>query len=158
MIEGSGDAPAQVAHRSGARLPLAGPLRLAVYTAAALLWLSGVLWLVLHYAFAQAGPFGPLPNPWEAGVMRVHGVLAVGGVFLLGWITAAHVKERWPSERNRLSGLTLAAIAAVLVLSGYALYYTTGSPHEGAALVHEGLGVCALVAALAHWWRRRPRR
>jgi hypothetical protein len=155
MVEGSADGPARVAAHS-VRTKMAGALRAAVYSAAALLWLSGVLWLVLHYAFAQTGPFGPLPNPWEPSVMRVHGVLAVGAVFLLGWITASHLAERWPSGRNRLSGLTLAASAAVLIISGYALYYTTGSPHEVASLVHEGLGVLALLAALAHWWRRRP--
>lgn len=131
---------------------------MAVFATAALLWLSGVLWLVLHYAFPQTGPFGPLPNPWEAAVLRVHGVLAVGGVFLLGWITAAHVTERWRSASKRLSGLTLAAAAALLVVSGYALYYSTASLHETAALVHEGLGVLALLAALGHWWRRRPSR
>jgi hypothetical protein len=136
---------------------LAG-VRTVVFAAAALLWLSGVLWLVLHYAFPQAGPFGPLPNPWEAAVMRVHGVLAVSGVFLLGWITAAHVTERWRSARKRLSGLTLAAGAALLIVSGYALYYSTGSPHETAALVHEGLGILALLAAIGHWSRRRPSR
>jgi hypothetical protein len=155
MVEGSADGPTQLASRGGARAQMAGALRTAVFAAAALLWLSGVLWLVLHYALAQAGPFGALPNPWEAVVMRVHGVLAVGGVFVLGWITAGHVAERWPGARKRRSGLTLGASAAVLVLSGYALYYTTGSPHEASALVHEVLGVCALFVALAHWWRRR---
>jgi len=91
-------------------------------------------------------------------VMRVHGLLAVGGVFLLGWIVAGHVTERWRSRPRRLSGLLLTASAAVLVFSGYALYYTTGSPHEVAAFAHEALGVAALFAGLAHWWRRRTSR
>jgi hypothetical protein len=85
-------------------------------------------------------------------------VHAVAGVFLLGWITAAHVVGRWQSSCGRRSGLTLAACATLLIVSGYALYYSTGSPHEVAARVHEGLGVAALLAALAHWWRRRPSR
>lgn len=158
IVEGSSDGLAEATSRSGARPQMAAGLRAAVFVAGALLWLSGVLWLALHYAFPQAGPFGPLPNPWEAAVMRVHGVLAVGGVFLLGWITAAHMTARWQSARKRLSGLTVAACASVLILSGYALYYSTGSPHEAAALVHEGLGVVALLAALLHWRRRHPPR
>jgi hypothetical protein len=158
LVNGSADGPAQVASRSGAAGQMTAGLRAAVLTAGALLWLSGVVWLVLHYAFAQSSPFGPLPNPREPALMRVHGVLAVGAVFLLGWITAAHVKERWQSARKRLSGLTVAASAAVLAVSGYALYYTTGSPHTAAALLHEGLGVLSLLAGLAHWWRRRPAR
>ena len=43
----------------------------------------------------------------------------------------------------------------MLVVSGYALYYTTGPGHEGAAVLHEGLGVLAIVAAVAHWRRIR---
>ena len=41
----------------------------------------------------------------------------------------------------------------VLVLSGYALYYTTEGFHDVAATVHEVLGVVAIVFALAHWFR-----
>ena len=88
--------------------------------------------------------------------MRVHGVLAVGGVFLLGWIVGGHTLERWGSARNRLSGLVLVASTALLVASGYALYYTTGAPHEVASRTHEWLGAGSLLAALAHWWRIRP--
>jgi len=134
------------------RMPRA--LRLSVYALCALLWLSGVTWLVLHLAFASHNEFGTLPNAWEALLMRVHGLLAVAGVFLLGWLAAAHVGARWSAYRNRPSGLALLATAAVLVASGYALYYSTGAFHEGAARVHEWLGAVAILAALAHWWRQ----
>lgn len=140
---------------AGLRTPVSPKLRAFILGVSALLWLSGIVWLVLHYGFAQHTAFGPLPNPWEPGVMRVHGLLAVGGVFLLGWITAGHVSERWRNRARRSSGLLLATSAAVLISSGYALYYTTGSPHEVAALAHEALGVAVLIVALAHWWRRR---
>jgi hypothetical protein len=141
--------------RSGLRKQMSASLRMLTFSAGALLWISGVAWLVLHYGFAQRTAFGPLPNPWEPTVMRVHGLLAVAGVFLLGWITAGHMSERWRSRPRRISGLLLAASGAILIMSGYALYYTTGSPHEVAALAHEVLGAAALIVALAHWWRRR---
>jgi len=143
---------------AGLRTPVSNSLRALIFSAGALLWLSGVVWLALHYGFAQRSAFGPLPNPWEPGVMRVHGLLAVAGVFLLGWITAGHVTERWRNRARRFSGLVLTTSAAVLILSGYALYYTTGSPHEVTAFAHEALGVAVLIAALAHWWRRRAAR
>jgi len=142
--------------RNGARVPMSPALRAAILTLGALLWLSGAVWLVLHFAFAQQTQFGPLPNPWEAVVIRVHGVLAVGGVFLLGWIVGGHTIERWGSARNRLSGLALMGSAALLVSSGYALYYTTGTLHEVASRTHEWLGAASLLVALAHWWRNRP--
>jgi hypothetical protein len=156
--EVTGSAEGGYASGSSVRVPMSPRLRRLVFSVGALLWLSGALWLVLHYGSAERTAFGPMPNPWEPVVMRVHGMLAVGGVFLLGWITAGHVSERWRSRPRRLSGLLLIASAAVLVLSGYALYYTTGSPHEAAGLAHEILGVAALIVALAHWERRRARR
>ena len=146
----------RLAPRNGARAPMSPALRAAILTLGALLWLSGAVWLVLHFALALQTPFGPLPNPWEAVLMRMHGVLAVGGVFLLGWIVGGHTIERWGSARNRLSGLALAGSAALLVASGYALYYTTGALHEVASRAHEWLGAASLLAALAHWWRNRP--
>jgi len=140
---------------SGVRLPRA--LRATVYGAGALLWVSGAVWLVLHYGYPQPTPFGPLPNPWQAPLMRVHGLIAVCGVFLIGWMMAAHVTTRYGSERNRRSGLMLAGAAVLLIMSGYALYYTTGSTHDAAALAHQAIGVLSPVAALTHWWRNRPR-
>ena len=137
---------------------VAAPLRVAVYGVGTLLWLSGAVWLVLHQAFPQRSTFGLLPNPWEAPLMRVHGLVAVCGVFLIGWISAAHVAARLPRERNRRSGLALGSTAVLLIFSGYALYYTTGPVHDSAGVLHELLGVLSPVVALLHWWRARSSR
>ena len=85
--------------------------------------------------------------------MRLHGWSALCGVFLLGWITAGHISDRWRRPRNRISGFCLAGFAVVLVLSGYALYYTTDRFHDVAATLHEVLGVVAIGCALTHWLR-----
>ena len=146
--------PAELAVRAE-RAPMARGMRAAVLGAAALLWLTGALWLVAHFAFPQHNEFGALPNPSEAPLMRVHGLIAVAAVFLFGWIGAGHIYARWSASANRVSGLWLGGCAIVLVVSGYALYYTTGPWHGGAAVLHEGLGVLAIVAAMAHWRRIR---
>lgn len=138
--------------RTSARMSVA--LRLTLWAAFAALWASGCLWLVLHLGLEKQTEFGPVPSPWEAPVMRIHGWLALAGVFLLGWIGGSHVLERWPARRNRNSGLVLAATGALLVLSGYALYYTTDRVQSVAALVHEVLGGAAILLALVHWVRR----
>jgi hypothetical protein len=136
---------------------MSGRLRAGVYALFAALWLSGIAWLVLHLGFPQQTAFGPAPSPSEAVTLRVHGVLAVAGVFLLGWLSADHISLRWGRRGHRISGYVLTAAAAVLVISGYALYYTTDRLHDGAARVHEVLGVGALLLGLAHWqhWGRR---
>lgn len=129
-------------------------LRLTLWAAFAGIWSSGCLWLALHLGLEKQTEFGPLPSPWEAPVMRIHGWLAVAGVFLLGWIAGSHVLERWTARRNRNSGLVLAATGALLVVSGYALYYTTDRVQSAAAVVHEVLGGAAILLALLHWVRR----
>ena len=150
--------PGELVARAAGRAPMSRALRTTILAVCAALWLSGALWLLLHFSFAQHNEFGALPNPWEAPLMRVHGLIAVAGVFLFGWIAAGHIVARWSASANRASGLWLAGSAIVLVLSGYALYYATGAMQAGASLVHEVLGVLAIFAALAHWLRIRAGR
>lgn len=130
-------------------------LRATVLGVSALLWLSGIVWLVLHLRFEQSSDFGRLPHPWEAGLMKIHGIVAVAAVFLLGWLGSGHVFKRCRGARNRLSGWTLVACAVLLVFSGYALYYALGALHTGSAWVHEWLGAATVFVALAHWLRIR---
>jgi hypothetical protein len=133
-------------------------LRSAVIVAFGALWLTGCLWLVLHYFFAQPSDFGPLENPWSALILRIHGWIAVSGVFLLGWVTARHVSDRWPQMVKRTSGISMATVSVILALTGYALYYTTDRLHDSAGVAHEIIGVAAFLFALAHWRRYRPSR
>jgi hypothetical protein len=120
------------------------------------LWLTGCYWLVLHYFFSQPSDFGAVQHPWAPAVLKVHGWIAVAGVFLLGWITARHVSDRWPQTARRISGIAIVGVAAILAVTGYALYYTTDRLHDLAGLTHEAVGGVAILLALTHWRRRRP--
>ena len=129
-------------------------LRRVIYAICSLLWLSGCAWLIAHYFFPAATDFGPAPNPLEPWLLRIHGWVAVGGVFLFGWITSEHISDRWRKPQNRLSGLSLAAFVSILTVSGYALYYTTDHLHDVSAALHEVLGALVIVFALTHWRAR----
>lgn len=118
------------------------------------LWLSGVYWLVLHLFFSKPTDFGAVQHPWAPTVLKIHGWIAVGSVFLLGWVTAGHVSDRWNQSVKRPSGLAITSVAAVLAITGYALYYTTDGLHDMAGLAHEALGAGAILLALIHWKRR----
>jgi uncharacterized membrane protein YjgN (DUF898 family) len=121
-----------------------------------LLSLSGVVWMALHYFFAEQTPFGTAPNSYEPTLMRVHGIVAVAAVFLMGGIATGHVVDAWSQLRNRLSGLTLAIACGLLIISGYANYYlTSDSLHSGVAIAHEAVGILAIALALIHWTNRR---
>jgi hypothetical protein len=131
-------------------------LRSAVIATFGALWLSGCYWLLLRHFFAQPSEFGPVQHPWGPAILRIHGWIAVVGVFLLGWVTARHVTDRWPHMIRRGSGIAMAAVAGVLGLTGYALYYTTDRLHDAAGIAHEVIGALAFLFALTHWRRYRP--
>lgn len=135
--------------------PMSTTLRISVIAAGTALWLSGCAWLAAHYLFAQVTDFGPVANPWEAPLLHLHGWLGGAGVFLLGFVTARHVTDRWLQQVRRVSGWSMAGAAALLLVTGYALYYTTGGLHDAAALLHEITGAAAILFAITHWRRYR---
>ena len=97
--------------------------RVTLYLTGALLVLSGVAWLALHYSA------GELPHPLEAWCLRLHGLAAFAGLFVLGVLAGAHIPQGWRlSQRRRWagqrgSGVLLCVIGALLALSGYTLFY-----------------------------------
>ena len=118
------------------------------------LWASGVVWMVLHYFYPTHSEFGTAPNAGEPWLLRIHGVVAVAAVFLLGGVAVSHVVMGWRQSGNRRSGLTLGIIGIALIVTGYALYYLTAdSVRESVAIAHEALGVAAIASALIHWRR-----
>jgi hypothetical protein len=132
--------------------------RWAVYVVVGGLWLSGCLWLCLDQFFAGRGPFGVTPHPWETSILRVHGVTAILSMYLFGWISARHVLRWWPGRLRRLSGGTLAAFLATLIVSGFALFFFTDDQWQHlTVLAHEVLGVGVTLFAIQHWFFRRGR-
>jgi hypothetical protein len=126
--------------------------RRTVYGSGALLLLTGLGWLALHYG---AGA-GELPNPLESWALRLHGLAAFGALFVLGALAAGHVpqgwhlshRRRWAGQRG--SGVLLCTLAALLALSGYLLYYfapETLRPTLGWVHALLGLAMTALLAA-----------
>jgi len=146
--------------------------RRALYALSALLWASGAALIVLQLCFRQAGEFGFVRHPAEPALHTLHGVLAVLGLFGLGWLVARHVDPamalsagrngRNPREQRdgRRGGPLLLASIAVLASSGFALYYLPGDAARAASSwLHDVLGALVVVPALWHWLRRsRPTR
>ena len=129
--------------------------RSALYATSALLVLTGLAWLGVHYS-AGAGA-GELPHPLEAWLMRLHGAVAYVGLFVLGVLAAAHVphgwrltgRHRWAGQRG--SGVTLCAVAALLVASGYLLnYFAPEAVRPALGWVHTGIGIAMGVLIAIH--------
>lgn len=140
----------------GRRMP--GRQRLAVYVILGLLWLSGGVWLLLDQFFQRQGEFGAMQNPWQPPLLLVHGIVAIGSMYLLGWISARHVLRWWPSRLRRLSGSLLASLLTILVLSGFALFFLTDDRWQHASVVaHDVIGIAITAFAVQHWFFARRR-
>jgi hypothetical protein len=119
-------------------------------------WLSGALWLVFHDFLMRSGEFGLTAHPLEQWWLRAHGAFAFASLWLLGFLSVAHVGGRWAWRRQRPSGLVLLGVYIWLVVTGYLLYYAGGDTFRAAvSLAHWTVGLVALVFLLLH---RRIRR
>ena len=127
-------------------------LRRSLDLSLGLLWLSGVAWLILHWFFARETEFGRAPHPWQPGILIVHGVLALVATFLFGWIAGSHVGFNWRRGLQRVSGVTLIVLLALLALTGLGSYYLTWDAARAAnSFLHEAAGLLAIGPALVHW-------
>jgi hypothetical protein len=115
------------------------------------LWCSGAAWLIARYFLRHTGPFGPQPNAWEPTWLAIHGAAAFAVVWLLGWICGTHVPAVWPRQSRQVSGIALLVVAALLVGSGYLLYYVVGdAARHVLSLAHWIIGLAALPAFFVH--------
>jgi len=133
------------------RLHLSRRGKLAIYAILGATWGSGILWIVLHYFLARQGEFGSEPHPLERWTLALHGAGAFAALLLGGWLWKAHVAPWWDSPNRRASGIVLVALGAVLIVSGYLLYYASGDAlRDFVGALHWTIGVLLAVPLLVH--------
>lgn len=127
-----------------------------VYAIVVSTWLSGVIWIALHYFFAQHGEFGAEPNPFEFWFLALHGACAFAALWLAGWIWTTHIVPWWSARRRRNSGIVLIGLVVLLIVSGYLLYYASGDAlREWVSIVHWSVGLAVAIPMIVHALRSR---
>ena len=122
----------------------------------AVLWLSGVAWLLLHYYGQIQGEFGPEANPWEPWMLRLHGAAMIAGLLAAGTLLVVHVWRGWGYRGQRVLGSLLTAILGLLIISGYMLYYVgSETVRPWASIVHWVIGLVLLPVFLLHYLQGR---
>ncbi|MDB6074898.1 MAG: hypothetical protein JWO89_2538 [Verrucomicrobiaceae bacterium] len=120
---------------------------------------TGVVWFALHRWGKVEGEFGTEFNPLEPWLLKIHGASAFLAMMGFGYLLATHVHVGWRSRRNRRLGMTLVGTVALLMLSGYLLYYSAGEDFRSAvSWVHLGLGVSLPLTLGTHVWLGHRRR
>ena len=120
------------------------------------LWASGSAWLVFHYVLKVKSPFGPAENPLTHWWLAAHGLFAFASLWLFGLLWGQHIVGAWKSGRHRVTGSVLFAILAVLIATGYLLYYAGGDETQTiTAVLHWGIGLAVPVPFLLHRFRKR---
>ena len=133
------------------RLYLTRRGKFAIYGVLGATWGSGVLWLVVHYFLARQGEFGAEPHPLEHWSLALHGAGAFATLLLGGWLWKAHVAPWWDSPNRRRSGIVLIVLGAVLIVSGYLLYYASGDAlRDLIGKLHWIVGVLLALPVLVH--------
>jgi hypothetical protein len=108
----------------------------------ALLWLSGAAWLLLHYYGQVQSEFGPETNPLEPWFLRVHGLILIPALLGFGGLFVVHMPKGWKNRYQRTIGIALTTAFAVLILSGYMLYYAGDEGlRDWTSLIHWALGL-----------------
>lgn len=120
--------------------------RRLAYAAFAWVGLSGIAWLIAHYALA--GDFGA-EHPLAHWSLVVHGV----GAYLLLWLAGSlwplHMRPAWRIGRNRSTGVLMSTLLAVLAASGLWLYYGAAG-REAVSLIHWAIGLALVPMLVIH--------
>lgn len=131
-------------------------LRWWFYGVFGLLFASGAVWVVLHTWRNARDDFNPRWLQMESWLLRLHGASMMGALVLLGVLIPLHVRRGWMARRNRPAGAMIAASCVVLIVSGYALYYTGNERlREITSLVHNTLGLLFPIVLFWHIVRGR---
>ena len=148
-------------HLLAERVQLRAPARRTLYVVLIALVGSGLWWLGAHFA---ATLFGSDTDDLhrlarEALALKVHGAAAFAILLALGAMAAHHVRRGWALDRNRASGSIVVACFAILILTGYALYYLVGDDTRGiVSLAHWALGLALAPIIVVHIIRGRRSR
>ena len=152
-----------LAHRSPLHRPVKLPAwqRRGVYASVAVLALTGLVWLAVHFLSAQPDD-GLSQGTAKLWTIRVHAAAALCTLVMVGSLLPVHIRPAWHTRKNRVSGALVVGVMVVLALTGYALGYAPeGWARQWSAWSHWAVGAASpllllLHILLGHRTRHRP--
>jgi hypothetical protein len=140
-------------------LQLSRAHRTWLYSMFAAVFLTGACWILFHHFLPVEGEFGIVAHPSERWWLRFHGAAAFVFLFGLGTVLPNHIQRAWQTRKNRHTGVTFCAVNAILIASGYLLYYFSGEDSRAwISASHWIVGTGLPVFVLWHVWAGRRSR
>ena len=126
------------------------------YTVSVTLFLSGVAWVLFgRLADRNEGPAEFLRS-LKSWMLKLHGAAAMAFLLALGILLPTHLRRAWRAQRNRRNGAFFVTVVALLVATGYGLYYFGDARWRTAASwIHLLLGFGAPAFLGLHIWHGR---
>lgn len=122
--------------------------RYLLYIVLLALFLSGAAWAYWNHLTALPGDFEASAKSW---VMKIHGGAAMAILVLIGMLLNGHVRFAWRARRNRTNGSIFLSAFAVLIITGYGLYYAGGEKLRAAtSWIHLAVGLALPILLLIH--------
>ena len=107
--------------RTPSALQLDDRFRYGLYAIFAVLFVTGVVWLIADYQKQSAD--GEFWQAMSAALLMVHGGAAMLTLVLLGALVPVHIRKAWLSRKNRVTGTVMATANVLLVATAFGLYY-----------------------------------
>ncbi len=128
---------------------LKSTFRFALYGIFALLFISGVLWLLADQ-MKNAEADSEMWQQASAFALSLHGGAAMVTLLLLGALFPMHVQRAWRAKTNRVTGIVSVVLYGLLITTAFGLYYMgseTIRPWISYVHIAFGLVVPAVIAA-----------
>lgn len=126
------------------------------YSVTITLFLSGAAWVLFGWLAEQDEAHAELIRSLKQWMLKLHGAAAMAFLVALGILIPAHIKRAWRVRRNRTNGVFFVTVMALLVATGYGLYYFGDERWRSAASwIHLILGFAAPALLAWHIWQGR---
>ncbi len=114
--------------------------RYGIYTAVAVLFLSGIGWFAADWQ--KEGVNGELWQQVAVYLLMLHGGGAMVTLLLLGALIPVHVLRAWRRGNNLVMGSVMVALNTILIATAFGLYYLgSEAVRPWMSWVHLGFGV-----------------
>ncbi len=130
------------------------PFRLAIYAAFAILFLTGVGWLVADWQKKISGD-----EIWQQAIaylLMTHGGAAMVTLMMVGALVPIHLMRAWRARRNRTSGAVMVTFNAGLIATAFGLYYVGSETlRPWLSWIHIAFGIALSLWFPLHVYRGR---